>query len=125
MLNKDYALKTTGTYNKWDNFFGLYLGYDNRDNVFTAAQLDGHVTGLLWNTQGDDAQRKYDYTYDKAGRLTTAIFKEKQKPADAWDNSKVDFSVTGSSGKITYDLIGNLLSMLQKGVILLFKIFLN
>src|SRR4029077_10667332 len=53
-INKDYALKA-GSYNKWNNFFGLYLGYDNRDNVFNNAQLDGHVTGLLWNTIGDDA----------------------------------------------------------------------
>lgn len=117
-INKDYALKTTGKYDKWGNFFGLYLGYDNRDNVFNAVQLDGHVTGLLWNTEGDDAQRKYDYTYDQAGRLTSAIFKEKQKPGDAWDNSKMDFSITGSSnGKIKYDLNGNLLSMWQKGVL--------
>lgn len=116
-INKDYALKTTGIYSKWDNFFGLYLGYDNKDNVFNGAQLDGHVTGILWCTQGDDAQRKYDYSYDKAGRLTNATFKEKQKPGDTWDNSKIDFSVTGTNGAINYDLNGNLLSILQKGVI--------
>lgn len=119
-INKDYALKTAGKYDKWGNFFGLYLGFDNRDNVFTDKQLDGHVTGLLWNTQGDDAQRKYDYTYDNAGRLNSAIFKEYTPPsggAGGWDNNKMDFSVSGSSGKITYDHNGNLLSMLQKGVL--------
>ena len=116
-INKDYALKTPGKYNKWGNFFGLYLGYDNQDGVFVNAQLDGHVTGLLWTTQGDDVQRKFDFTYDNAGRLITALFNEKQSPGDAWSNTKMDFSVTGSSGKITYDLNGNLLSMLQKGVI--------
>jgi len=119
-INKDYALKTantTYTYNKWSNFFGMYLGFDNKDNVFNAAQLDGHVTGILWSTQGDDVQRKYDYTYDNAGRLANATFKEKQNTTDAWDNSKMDFSVTGGSGQITYDLNGNLLTMLQKGVI--------
>ncbi len=115
-INKDYARKTSGKYDKWGNFFGLYIGYDD-NTIFANKQLDGHVTGLLWNTQGDDAQRKYDYTYDKAGRLTSAIFKEKQNPNDIWDNSKMDFPITGSSGKITYDLNGNLLSMLQKGVL--------
>jgi RHS repeat-associated protein len=116
-INKDYALKTPGLYNKWGNYFGLYLGYDNKDNVFTTAQLDGHVTGLLWNTQGDDAQRRYDFTYDNAGRLTNAFFKERQTTAAAWDNAKMDFSVTGSNGKIEYDLNGNLLTMVQKGIL--------
>ncbi len=116
-INKDYALKTAATYNKWNNFFGLYLGYDNKDLVFINKQLDGHVTGLLWNTQGDDAQRKYDYTYDDAGRLVNAVYKEMQTPNTTWDNSKMDFSVSGSGGLITYDLNGNLLSMLQKGVL--------
>ncbi len=115
-INKDYALKTGGSYNKWGNFFGLYLGYDNRDNVFNAAKLDGHVTGLLWNTQGDDAQRKYDYEYDNAGRLTKATFNERQTTGAAWDNSKMDFTVSGRNGKIEYDLNGNLKFMLQKGV---------
>ncbi len=118
-INKDYALKA-GTYDKWSHFFGLYMGYDNSDGVFNAGQLDGHITGLLWNTQGDDAQRKYDYTYDFAGRLTSAVFKEKATTASAWDNSKMDFSVTGTGGassKIGYDLNGNLLNMLQRGVI--------
>jgi RHS repeat-associated protein len=116
-INKDYALKTPGVYSKWGNFFGLYLGYDNRDNVFANANLRGQITGALWNTQGDDAQRKYDFVYDHSGRLTNANFNEKEKPADAWSNAKVDFSVSGRNGKIEYDLNGNLLYMLQKGVI--------
>ncbi len=118
-INKNYALKGT-YYDKWGHFFGMYLGYDNQDAMFSAAQLDGHVTGILWSTQGDDVQRKYDYTYDFAGRLTSAIFKERQNTTDAWDNSKMDFSVTGTGGatsKIGYDLNGNLLNMLQRGVI--------
>ncbi len=116
-VNKDYALKSGGSYSKWSNFFGYYLGYDNRDGAFNAAQLDGHVTGQLWSTQGDDALRKYDYSYDNTGRITAALYKEKQKPADNWDNAKMDFSVNGRNGKITFDLNGNLLTMLQKGVV--------
>jgi RHS repeat-associated protein len=116
-INKDYALKNSGTYNKWGHFFGMYLGFDNRDNVFTAAQLNGTVAGILWNTQGDDAQRRYNYSYDNAGRLINAAFTEKQHTGDSWSNSKMDFSVTGSSGQLTYDLNSNLLTMLQKGVV--------
>lgn len=113
-INKDYALKSN--YNKWSHFFGIYIGFDNLDNVFTTSNLTGQATGVVWNTQGDDAQRKYDYTYDNAGRLTRADFKEKQHPGDTWSNTQMDFSVNGTSGSITYDLNGNLLNMLHKGV---------
>ena len=117
-INKDYALKNPLSYNKWGHFFGLYLGFDNRDDVFTNGNLLGKVTGLLWNTQGDDAQRRYNYTYDNAGRLTNAAFTEKQHTGDTWSNSQVDFSASGTTNnKISYDLNGNLLNMLHKGVI--------
>ncbi len=106
-INKDYALKNPANYSKWGHFFGLYIGFDNKDNVFSTSQLDGQVTGLLWNTQGDDAQRKYEYAYDNAGRMVNATFNEQQHPGDGWSNVKNDFSVTGTSGKITYDLNGN------------------
>ena len=115
-INKDYARKT-GTYNKWSHFFGLYLGYDKMDGVFTSSQLNGQVTGQLWNSQGDDAQRMYNYSYDGAGRLTKAAYTEQQHISDGFSNSKMDFSVNGTSGFITYDLNGNLLTMLQKGVL--------
>jgi RHS repeat-associated protein len=116
-INKDYALKTPGLYNKWDNFFGIYLGYDNKDNAFTSGLQNGQVAGIAWSSQGDDAQRKYEYTYDNAGRLSNAVFNQKEKPTDGWSNSLINLSVTGSSGKISYDLNGNLLGMQQKGVI--------
>lgn len=116
-INKDYALKNPADYNKWGHFFGLYLGFDNRDNVFAKAQLNGQVTGQQWNTQGDDAQRKYDYSYDNSGRLINAAYNEQQHPGDGWSNGKMDFSVSGTSGQITYDNNGNLLTMLQKGVL--------
>jgi len=115
-INKDYALKNPANYNKWNHFFGLYLGFDNKDNTFNAARLNGQVTGLLWNTQGDDAQRKYDYSYDNANLLVNAAYKEQSVPGNGWSNGNMDFSVSGSSGQITYDLNGNLLTMLQKGV---------
>jgi RHS repeat-associated protein len=114
-INKNYALKQVGI-SKWDYFFGQYLGYDNADGVFNNAQLDGHITGNLWTTQGDDEQRKYDYSYDNAGRLTNAFFM--QKRGNNWENTQLDFSVSGSAGKITYDLNGNIQTMLQRGMVI-------
>jgi RHS repeat-associated protein len=113
-INKGYALKQAGL-NKWDHFFGMYLGYDNRDGEFANTNLNGQVTGVMWSTQGDDEQRKYDYTYDNVGRLTNAVFK--QKKGTVWANDNLDFSVSGHGGKIQYDLNGNILAMLQRGVI--------
>lgn len=115
-INKDYALKSPGAYNKWEHFFGQYIGYATTDGLFATGRLNGQVTGVVWNTQGDDAQRKYDYEYDNAGRLTKAAFSEQAHPGDGWSTTKTDFSVSGYTGKITYDLNGNLLSLLQKGV---------
>ncbi|MBC7687810.1 MAG: hypothetical protein H7211_06480 [Aquabacterium sp.] len=116
-INKDYALKTAGPYSKWGNYFGLALGFDKTEGVFAGTLLNGQVNGLAWNTQGDDVQRKFDFTYDNAGRLTNAAYNERQNTTDAWSNAKMDFSTSGYTGKITYDLNGNLLSMLQKGVV--------
>ena len=115
-INKDYALKTAGSYDKWGHFFGQYIGYENRDNVFAHGRLNGQVTGIIWNTQGDDNQRKYEYSYDNADRLINAAFQEQAHPQDGWSNAKMDFSVSGTSGQITYDNNGNLLTMLHKGV---------
>ena len=118
-INKDYALKTPGQYDKWGHYFGLYLGYDNKDGIFAAQQLDGSITGALWSTQGDDVQRKYDFSYDNNGRLNKAVFVEKQSPGDAWSNAKMDFSVTGNGdgNTIQYDNNGNLISMVQRGIV--------
>jgi RHS repeat-associated protein len=115
-INKDYALKNPSNYNKWEHFFGIYLGFDNLDQVFNKGRLNGQVTGVVWNSLGDDAQRKYEYTYDNVGRLANADFTEQLHPGDGWSNNKMDFSVSGNNGKITYDLNGNLINMLQKGV---------
>jgi len=119
-INKDYALKTPGKYTVTDHFFGMSIGYDDRDNLFANKLLDGHITGTIWGSQGNDAQRRYDFTYDNAGRLSGAAFIEKPKIGDSWANTRMDFSVLGNNGagsKIDYDLNGNLLHMTQRGVL--------
>lgn len=116
-INKDYALKASGTYNKWEHYFGMVLGFDSHndpDNLFAKHQLNGQVNGVLWNTQGDDAQRKYDFSYDNAGRLANAAFT--QFEGGAWSNNTMDFSVSGRHGQIEYDLNGNILFMSHMGV---------
>jgi RHS repeat-associated protein len=116
-INKDYANKISSDYNKWGHFFGEFLGYDNSENAFANAQLDGQVTGKIWNTQGDDAQRRYDFTYDNANRLINSQYLETQTANSGWNHTLMNFKVVGHSGVTTYDLNGNLLTMQQWGVI--------
>ncbi len=119
-INKDYALKTSN-FDKWSHYFGLYLGYDNSAGLFNNSNLNGQLTGTLWTTQGDDAQRKYDFTYDNAGRLTKADFKQRETIGNNWDNTKLDFTVKGlpiTNNLIEYDLNGNLKNMVQRGVVI-------
>ncbi|TAM94746.1 MAG: hypothetical protein EPN39_16760 [Chitinophagaceae bacterium] len=111
-INKDYALETPGKYSQWDHYFGEYLGYDNKDHVFNAAQLDGQVTGQMWNTQGSNVQRKYDYTYDDADRLTGASFLQSTSPSAGWSNSTVNFTVSN----LSYDANGNIVSVNRDGL---------
>jgi RHS repeat-associated protein len=112
-INKDYALSNSSLA-QWDHYFGMYLGYDNKDSKFAAPRYDGLLTGVLWKAQGDNNPRKYDYDYDNAGRLTAANFTQKEKPTDAsWANTFADFSMTN----VAYDENGNLLSMNHKSII--------
>ncbi|HMT75942.1 MAG TPA: DUF6443 domain-containing protein, partial [Chitinophagaceae bacterium] len=111
-INKDYAL---GEYNsdQWQHFFGMYLGYDNRDGKFAAPQYNGSLTGVQWKSQGDNTPRKFDYEYDNAGRLMKSTFNQRGNNTEGWNRTKVDFSTKD----ITYDENGNLLTMTQMGIV--------
>ncbi len=112
-INKDYSLSTSSL-DQWGHYFGMHMGYDNRDNKFVAAQYNGNITGAIWKTQGDNMPRRYDYEYDNVNRFTKASFVQKETPSDPnWVNNKMDFSVTN----ISYDENGNLMQMYQKGII--------
>lgn len=112
-INKQFALKEAG-YNKWGNFFGMYFGYTgDPTGVFgNSARLNGQLRGLVWNTQGDDNQRKYEYAYDNAGRLTAANFTDKPMPTSNWANTSLNFSTTN----LAYTLNGNLTALRNMGV---------
>jgi RHS repeat-associated protein len=119
-INKDYALKKDWNIDptkKWQHFFGIHLGYDNRDNLFTAPELNGKLTGVIWNSQGDDVQRRYNYQYDNAGQLVNASFTQRENITDSWNTTKADFSESGYTGGIEYDLNGNIKSVSRKGIL--------
>ncbi|MBL7732205.1 MAG: hypothetical protein JNM88_13580 [Chitinophagaceae bacterium] len=111
-INKDYALGEYST-DQWQHFFGMYLGYDNRDGKFAKSRLDGNLTGVMWKSQGDNTPRKFDYDYDNAGRFKKADFNQRGSASEGWNRNSVDFSTKD----ISYDGNGNLLSMTQMGIV--------
>ncbi|MCW3074641.1 MAG: repeat-associated core domain protein [Flaviaesturariibacter sp.] len=112
-INKGYVLGEAGS-NQWSHYFGLYLGYDNKNNEWAAAQLNGQITGLQWRSQGDNIRRKYEFQYDNANRLKQANFsQEVEFEPNSFSNQVMDFSVKD----ISYDDNGNLLSMKQMGIL--------
>ncbi len=103
------------------NYFGMELGYDKTTSAATgssyaATQLNGNITATVWRSRGDQANRKYDFTYDALNRLTGAAFKQNGYNTSDWStsavNTAIDFSVSG----LSYDLNGNIKTMNQKGV---------
>jgi RHS repeat-associated protein len=110
-INKEYALNTGN--DQWAHYFGLYLEYENKSGLFNTSRLDGKLTGQQWRSQGDGVQRRFNYEYDNADRLTAARFSENDPlKAAGWTNTKTDFSAV-----MGYDHNGNLLTMQQYGVV--------
>jgi RHS repeat-associated protein len=108
-INKSYALGGNNV-SQWEHYFGMYLGYDNKDGRFAYPQYNGQITGVIWKSGGDNAQRMYQFLYDRAGRLTSALFVEGNGNG-GWGKDKFDFTTDG----IQYDENGNILQMRQMG----------
>ncbi|HEV2478845.1 MAG TPA: DUF6443 domain-containing protein, partial [Puia sp.] len=101
-INQGYISGSTS------NYFGLELGYDKSTSVapgnsFLNPIFNGSISGNVWKTKGDGINRKYDFSYDNLSRLTGAAFLQNSS-ASSWDNSYVDFTVSG----IGYDANGNM-----------------
>lgn len=110
-INKSYISNSS----KNGAFFGMELGYDKAGNAaFVTPILNGNVAGMAWKTRGDNAPRKFDYTYDNANRLSTATFRQRNDfgTPNNWSNTTFNFSVP----VINYDYNGNITRMEQMGV---------
>jgi RHS repeat-associated protein len=111
-MNRDYARDEN-----LDNYFGFDLGYDKTANnlianmSYLAPQYTGNITGTVWKSRGDGEKRMYDFTYDRANRLTGADFNQYTNSTFN-KTASVDFSVSG----LAYDANGNIASMNQKGL---------
>lgn len=109
-INKNYT-QQTGATSQWQKYFGLSLGYENKDAQYNKAEYNGCLTGATWKSQGDNKSRRYDYYYSNSGMLQSASFLQKEQPTASWANSTMDASVP----LLQYDENGNMLRMQQKG----------
>lgn len=108
-INKNYV----SSYNRTESYFGMHIGYDNRDGLLSNGLLNGKIAGIIYKSQ-DDVPRKYEYGYDNVGRLTNAGYNERYSSLYLlWDNSRADYSALS----MQYDANGNLKQMHQKGVV--------
>ncbi len=84
----------------------------SRETGFSRPRYDGAVSGFRWRSAGGPVMA-YGYSYDNAGRMTGAEYRDASYSAGSynWNKSNRDFSVSG----ITYDANGNILTLNQRG----------
>lgn len=118
-INKDYAQSISGYGNgaQWHKRFGMSMGYED-GTVFGSnftPQFNGNISGIIWRSQGDNTQRKYNFEYDNLGRFKNASFTQKESISNSspWLASKVNLSSLVSS----YDGNGNILGLQHIGII--------
>jgi len=114
--NRAFATSTTST----ANYFGFDLGYDQSSitppaggsaiGSFGLSSFNGNLAGEVWKSKGDNQIRKYDYTYDRSGRLAAADFN--QLTSNTFNKTAgLDFSASITQ----YDDNGNIMQMNQNG----------
>ena len=112
-INKSYVDASTNS----DQYFGMEMGYDKNASLgtFTTPQYNGNIAGMLWKGEGDQAKRKYDFSYDQDNRLTGANSNQYVSGSGStatFDKSAgIDYSVNA----VGYDANGNILNLQQKG----------
>ena len=108
-INPNYVAGTT------NHYFGMELGHDKSTsvapgNAYSTQEYNGNIEGTVWKTAGSGINRKYDFSYDPANRITGANFN--QYNGTGFDKSaNIDFSVSS----LTYDGNGNIQTMTQNG----------
>ena len=102
-----------------NHYFGMELGYDKTTsvapgNTYLTPEYNGNIEGTVWKTAGSGINRKYDFTYDNANRLTVAGFMQYDAAGGGFDlNAGINFT----NNNITYDANGNLTAMYLYGFV--------
>jgi RHS repeat-associated protein len=101
-----------------DGWFGLELSYDRQGYAtYGTYRFNQSIAGTAWRSKGDGERRKFDFAYDRAGRLFKANFT--QLAGATWDLSAgIDYSLTVGDGvtpRSAYDANGNIKAMRHRG----------
>lgn len=115
-MNRNYMLPESNAAYK-QSYFGFELGYDKSatktgtTSFLSPLQYNGNITGMVWKSTGDKANRKYDFTYDNANQLLKADFNQAVYQSSTWGKTDADFNTwlgDGSNPTAAYDANGNI-----------------
>lgn len=91
--------------NLQNKLFAYELRYNKPDNQFSgSAKYNGNISQMSWITQNDGVLRNYSYEYDALNRLKEGRF---------WD--AMNLARGEYHEQFTYDLNGNIKSLLRRG----------
>ncbi|HCA07162.1 DUF6443 domain-containing protein [Chryseobacterium sp.] len=91
--------------NLQNKLFAYELRYNKPDSQFSgSAKYNGNISQMSWITQSDAVLRNYSYEYDGLNRLKEGRF---------WDAMNLDRGEYHE--QLTYDLNGNIKSLLRRG----------
>ncbi|SMD32304.1 RHS repeat-associated core domain-containing protein [Reichenbachiella faecimaris] len=91
------------------DYFGMEFFYT--ENEASNKLYDGNIAAVRWNKMGDEGASMYDYTYDKANRLTAADYK--MKGVD-WGSNAIQQNFYSTT--TDYDLNGNITTLNRNGL---------
>ncbi|WP_080778178.1 DUF6443 domain-containing protein [Chryseobacterium phocaeense] len=91
--------------NLQNKLFAYELRYNQPDSQFSgSAKYNGNISQMSWITQSDAVLRNYSYEYDALNRLKEGRF---------WDGMNLDRGEYHE--QLTYDLNGNIKTLLRRG----------
>ncbi|UKB78205.1 RHS repeat domain-containing protein [Chryseobacterium sp. MEBOG07] len=102
---RGWMTKLNDPANLQNKLFAYELRYNNPNNQFSgSARYNGNISQMSWITQNDAVLRNYSYEYDPLNRLKEGRF---------WDAMNLERGEYHE--QLTYDLNGNIKSLLRRG----------
>ncbi|MGG5209933.1 DUF6443 domain-containing protein [Chryseobacterium sp. MIQD13] len=102
---RGWITKVNEPSNLQNNLFAYELRYSRPDSQFSgSAKYNGNISQMSWITQSDAVLRNYSYEYDSLNRLKEGRF---------WDAMNLDRGEYNE--QLTYDLNGNIKTLLRRG----------
>lgn len=102
---RGWMTKVNDPANLQNKLFAYELRYNNPNNQFSgSARYNGNISQMSWITQNDAVLRNYSYEYDALNRLKEGRF---------WDAMNLERGEYHE--QLTYDLNGNIKTLLRRG----------